>query len=270
MSKRCFIISLLLLCAWSLSAQKPFRPTVRKAKVSDGIVYGIKIGANSSRLYYTNPHLSVLPHDLMIGPSGSVFVEIPFLKLFSVAPEVNIQQKGGATSYVYEENYHVEYKLKATCVSVRLPLLVYIPISKYIKPYVFGAAEISKVVGGSISLSQPGLEIPSVTLPILESDMRDWNWGPMVGAGLRVNLPLPHLTLVLKLEAAYNSGMTDTFSSQEHDETAIPTNVHAYNHQGARFIKGLELNLGVGFTPAKKSVCDQFGPSYKSQVISYD
>ena len=270
MIKRCFIISFLLLCAWSSYAQKPFRPTVRKAKVSEGIVYGVKIGANSSRLYYTNLHLSVLPHDLMIGPTASVFVEIPFLKVLSVAPEINVQQKGGATSYIYEENYHVEYKLKATCVSIRLPLLVYIPVSKYFKPYVFGAAEIGKVVGGSISLSQPGLEIPYVSLPILESDMRDWNWGPMAGAGLRVNIPMPHLTLVMKLEAAYNSGLSDTFSRQEHDETAIPTNVHAYNHQGARYLKCLELNLGIGITPAKRSVCDQFGPSYKSQVISYD
>ena len=270
MIKRCSIILLLFLCAWSSFAQKPFRPSGRKAKVSDGVVYGVKVGASSTWLNYTNPHLSVLPHDFMIGPTASAFIEVPFLSVFSVAPEINVQQKGGATSYIYEQDYHVEYKLKAMCVSARLPLLVYAPVSKYFKPYVFGAAEIGKVVGGSISLSQPGLEIPNVSLPILESDMRDWNWGPMVGAGLRVNLPLPHLTLVMKLEAAYNNGLSDTFSKQEHNETAIPTNVHAYNHQGARYLRGLELNVGIGFTPAKRSVCDQFGPSFKSQVISYD
>ena len=246
-----------------------FYPTTN-IKINNGIVYGVKMGANSARLYYTNPHLSVLPHDLMIGPTVSVFIEIPFLSVFSVAPELNVQQKGGATSYIYEENYHVEYKLKALYASARLPLLLYAPVSKYFKPYVFGAVEIGRVIGGSISLSQPGLEIPSVSLPISASNMNMWYWGPIVGAGFRVNIPLPYVTLVLKLDGAYNWGLSDTFSTQEHDETAIPTNVHAYNHQGARYLRGLEFNVGIGFTPAKRSICDQFNSSFKRQTIFYD
>lgn len=261
---------LFLLFAWCSSAQKPFRPIGRKAKVSNGIVYGFKLGANSTWLYYTNPHLKVLPHDLMIGPTASVFIEVPFHDVFSFAPELNVQQKGGATSYIYEQSYHVEYKLSAMYASARLPLVFYVPISEYFKPYVFGAAEIGRAIGGSISLSQPGLEIPSVSLPISASDMSEWYWGPLVGAGFRVNIPFPHFTLVMKLDAAYNLGLSDTFSMQEHDETAIPTNVHAYNHQGARFLRGLELNIGIGLTPAKRSICDQFNSSFKRQFISYD
>lgn len=272
MNRRFFITLLFLLCAWNCSAQKPFVPSAKgwRPKVSNGVVYGVKMGANSTRLYYTNPHLSVLPHDLMIGPTASVFVEVPFFYVFSVAPELNVQQKGGATSYVYEQDYHVEYKLKAMYASARLPLLIYVPISDYFKPYVFGAAEIGRAIGGSISLSQPGLEIPEVSLPISASNINEWYWGPLVGAGVRVNLPLPHFTLVMKLDAAYNLGLSDSFSTQEHDETATPTNVHAYNHQGARFLRGLELNIGIGFAPAKKSVCNQFNSSFKGRIISYD
>lgn len=263
---------LFLLCVSSSFAQKAFLPASARMrpKVSNGVVYGIKVGANNTWLYYTNPHLKVLPHDLMIGPTASVFIEVPFLDVFSFAPELNVQQKGGATSYIYEQDYHVEYKLKAMCVSARLPLLVYIPVSKYFKPYIFGAAELGKVIGGSISLSQPGLEISSVFLPLSASNMNMWYWGPLAGVGFRVNIPLPHVTLVLKLDASYNYGLSDTFSMQEHDETAIPTNVHAYNHQGARYLRGLEFNIGIGFTPAKRSICDQFNSSFKRQVISYD
>jgi hypothetical protein len=268
MNRWFLIILFFLLCAKGTIAQK-FYPT-KNTKVNNGVVYGVKVGANSTRLYYTNPHLSVLPHDLMIGPTASVFIEIPFLSVFSIAPELNIQQKGGATSYIYEQDYHVEYKLKAMCASARLPLLLYVPVSKYFKPYVFGAAEIGRVMGGSISLSQPGLEIPSVTLPVSASDMSEWYWGAMAGVGFRVNLPFPHFTVVMKLDAAYNLGLSDTFSMQEHDETATPTNVHAYNHQGARYLRGLEFNVGIGFTPAKRSICDQFNSSFKRQVISYD
>lgn len=241
-----------------------------RPKVSNGIVYGIKVGANSTWLYYTNPHLKVLPHDLMIGPTASVFIEVPFYDVLSFAPELNLQQKGGATSYIYEQDYHVEYKLKAMCASARLPLLLYIPVSKYFKPYVFGAAEIGNVIGGSISLSQPGLEIPSVSLPISASNMNMWYWGPLVGVGFRENIPFPRFTVVMKLDAAYSWGLSDTFSQQEHDETAIPTNIHAYNHQGARYLKGIELNVGIGITPAKRSICDQFNSSFKRQIISYD
>ena len=94
--------------------------------------------------------------------------------------------------------------------------------------------------------------------------------GALVGAGFRVNIPFPHFTMVLKLDATYNLGLSDTFSKQEHDETAVPTNVHAYNHQGARYLRGLELNIGIGITPAKRSICDQFNSSFKRQVVSYD
>lgn len=272
MIRQFFITLFFFFCVLSSFAQKAFLPPSAriKPKVSNGVVYGVKVGANNTWLYYTNPHLKVLPHDLMIDPMASVFIEVSFLNVFSVAPELNIQQKGGATSYIYEEDYHVEYKLKAMCASARLPLLVYVPVSKYFKPYIFGAAEIGKVIGGSISLSQPGLEIPSVTLPISASDMSEWYWGPLVGVGFRVNLPFPHFTMVMKLDGAYNLGLSDTFSKQEHDETATPTNIHAYNHQGTRFLRGLELNIGIGFTPAKRSVCDQFNSSFKRQVVSYD
>ena len=272
MSRRFYIMLLFLFYVWSSFAQTSFFPSANgmKPKVSKGAVYGVKMGANSTRIYYTNPHLSVLPHDLMIGPTASVFIEVPFLYVFSIAPELNVQQKGGATSYIYEQNYQVEYKLKAMYASVRLPLLLYVPISDYFKPYVFGAAEIGKAIGGSISLSQPGLDIPEVSLPISASNINEWYWGPIIGAGIRVNIPLPHFTFVMKLDAAYSWGMSDTFSIQEHNETATPTNIHAYNHQGARFIRGLELNIGIGFAPAKRSVCDQFNSSFKGQVISYD
>ena len=272
MIRRFFIILLSLLCVCNSNAQKAYFPEAagRKTKVSNGVVFGIKVGANSTWLYYTNPHLKVLPHDLMIGPMASVFIEVPFHDVFSFAPELNVQQKGGATSYIYEQDYHVEYKLKAMCVSARLPLLVYVPVSQYFKPYVFGAAEIGRAIEGSISLSQPGLEIPEVSLPISASNMNEWCWGPLVGTGFRVNLPLPRFTLVMKLDAAYNLGLSDSFSVLEHDETAVPTNVHAYNHQGARFLRGIELSFGIGFASAKRSVCDQFNSSFKGRVISYD
>lgn len=267
-----YVTLLLLLCVLSSFAQKAFLPASARMrpKISNGVVYGVKVGANSTWLYYTNPHLKVLPHDLMIGPTASVFVEVPFHDVFSIAPELNVQQKGGATSYIYEQNYHVEYKLKAMCVSARLPLLLYVPVSDYFKPYVFGAAEIGRAIEGSISLSQPGLEIPEVSLPISASNMNECCWGTIIGAGVRVNIPLPHFTLVMKLDAAYSLGLSDSFSIQEHNETATPTNIHAYNHQGARFLRGLELNLGIGLAPVKRSICDQFNSSFKRQVISYD
>ena len=102
-----FLTALALMMAMTsnhLKAQKSFYPAriQDEAKINNGIVIGIKSGMNCPRLYYTNNYLADLPHDFMIGVSASAFIEFPFLKVGAIAPEFNYQQRGGATSYIYE------------------------------------------------------------------------------------------------------------------------------------------------------------------------
>ncbi len=253
----------------SLLAQNNLPGNLNAAKSRKGPVIGVKGGVNFPRLYYTNPHLSDLPHDFILGLSGSVFVEIPFNNRLAIAPEVNYQQRGGATSYVYETQYDVNYRLDAEYVSLRLPFIFYIPISQTFRPYLFAAPEAAYAIGGRIALTQPGLDIESSNINVSAANYNPIYLGALGGAGLRADLPLPNFTLVLKAEAAVNYGFLDTFSESEHQETATSTNIHAYNQQGTRHSAGLELQLGIGLIPGKKDdVCTHFN-GYAPRHIRY-
>lgn len=234
-----------------------------------GIVYGIKGGVNFPRLYYTNRYVSDLPHDFMYGFTAGTFVEFPFIDELTIAAEIIYQQRGGGTSYIYEENYDVSYMLKANYVSLRVPFSYYFPISKTVKPYLFLAPEFGYALNGNISLTQPGLDIPSSYVDLNNSNINRYYFGVLGGPGIRFDFPFGGFTLVLKTDAAINYGFLDTFSPSEHQETATPTNVHAYNHQGKRFSTGLEINLGIGFIFHKRDdACKSFG-TYGPRHVRY-
>ena len=235
MNKQVLTVIVLSLWFFNLSAQtKGFYSSLARteAKISDDIIFGLKGGANLPRLYYTNVHLSDLPHDLMITPSAGAFIELPLFKSFAIAPELNYQQRGGATSYVYEGKYDVSYKFEEEYASMRIPFICYFLVSNMFRPYVFAAPDAGYVIGGKISLTQPELDIEGSEIGLNNSNINRYYFGLLGGAGIRINLPLQGFTLVLKADAAINFGLLDTFSDAEHQETASPTNVYAYNHQG--------------------------------------
>lgn len=260
MTKRVFSFILLLLAASTLTAQnKPFSSSAKKNAYFSKFFWGLKGGINIPRLYYTNHYVSDLPHDFMTGLSAGVFAEFPFSDHLSLAVELNYQQRGGSTTYVYEQNYQVHYSLKANYASLRLPLYGYLGTSPVVRPYLLLGPDLGYVVNGSISLSQPGLDIAESEVSLNKSNMNFIYAGLLGGVGVRANLELPGIVLVLKADVAANYGLIDTFSQAEHNETANPTNIHAYNHQGKRISQGFEIHLSIGYIPEKKDdVCNHF------------
>ena len=161
--------------------------------------------------------------------------------------ELNYQQKGGATSYAYEKDYDVSYKLKANYLAIRVPLFWYMTDNYKISPYLFIAPEFAYAYSGNISLSQQGLPISDVSVKINDSNINRIYFGIIGGAGLRKNVYLHKWILVLKTDVAINWGLTNTYAYSETNETATPTNIHAYNNQGKRYSLGLEVNLSIAF-----------------------
>ena len=208
---------------------------------------GIKAGINAPRLYYTNPHLKNLPHDLIIKPSVGLFLEFPLTRNITVATELNYQNRGGGTSYNYEQDYHVTYKLDAMYLSLRVPFYYYILNKKKVSPYFMLGPDFGYAFGDKISLSQPGLEISECSVDIGDSDYNPYYLGILAGVGIRHKGKLKNYICITKLDVAINWGLLDTFSKSEKDETAVPVNIHAYNHQGERFSRGLEISLSIGF-----------------------
>ena len=119
--------------------------------------------------------------------------------------------------------------------------------NKDFSPYLYVAPDFGYAFGGNISLTQPGLPISDVSVGISDSNINRFNIGILGGLGVRKNVNLTNWIVVLKVDAALCYGFINTFSASETNETATPTNIHAYNSQGKRHSVGLEINLSLGF-----------------------
>ena len=221
--------------------------------------FGVKAGINMPRLYYSNPALNKLPHDFKISPSISIFAEFPLLKGLSIAPEINYQQRGGATSYLYENEYDVTYSVDANYFSLRVPVSYYIPIKTYLLPYLYAGPDVGYAFNGKISLSQPGLGVGESNMDINNSNYNPFYLGVLLGAGIRHDFEFDNIVCIIKLDVALNLGINDTFSRSENEETSNPTNVNAYNPQKGRHSRGMEIHLCLGFIRKDdKSACRSF------------
>lgn len=229
--------------------------------------FGPKLGVNMPRLYYTNPYLQDLPHDFLVKQSLGLFMEFPISKKLGLEIDVNHQVRGGETSYFYEGLYDVKYSLSADYVSLRVPLCYYFCVSDSFRPYLLLGPDIGGVVKGKISLSQIGPENTENSLEVDQSNMNLYYIGILGGAGVRTILSISDLTLVIKADAAVNFGFSDTFSEMEQVEAVASSNVHAYNLNGKRFSRGLEVHVCIGYVPNRKDdVCDRF-TNYPSKKI---
>ena len=207
---------------------------------------GVKIGVNMPRMYYTNPNLKDLPHDFVIGPSVGAFIEFPLSMRLHLATEFNFQRRGSATSYIYEQDYHVNYEIESYYMSLRIPFYFYFPKATKTRSYIFLGPDAGYALGGSISLSQPGLDISESHVNINDKNYNPLYLGVLAGVGMRHDVVLTNWICVIKYDVALNFGFIDTFSQSEHDGTATATNVHAYNHHGERQSRGLELSVSIG------------------------
>ena len=261
MHKRIFLLVFLLTIVGQIMAQNivyPYRPLKQNIN-DDRVLYGVKGGINMPRMYYTDKNLKKLPHDFMASPTISLFAEFNLYKKLSMAIELNYQTKGTATSYVYEGKYNVTYKLKADYLGVRLPLYWYLSNTSDVCPYLFAGPDFAYVVGGNISLTQPGLSISDVYVWINDSNINRLYLGALAGVGARKNMYFNKWILVFKLDGAVNCGLNNTFAYAERNETATPTNIHAYNSQKGRYSVGFEINLSIGISQYNiRTNCFQF------------
>ena len=82
---------------------------------------------------------------------------------------------------------------------------------------------------------------------INNSNYNPYYLGVIAGVGARYNIDFKGFILVTKLDVVLNWGLLDTFSHSEHEGTSTPTNVNAYQHQGERYSRGVEVSLSLGF-----------------------
>ncbi|MBQ6083428.1 MAG: PorT family protein [Bacteroidales bacterium] len=245
MKKTIILLMICLISGGMLKAQMRIGND-RRVNLSKIVSMGVKFGVNDATMVYTDKQLKDLNSTYSIKPSFGLYLEIPVTRWLSVSPELMYIGRGGMVSYETNNTNNVDYKINSRCVDFRVPIDLYMIMSRSFKPYVFVAPDFGYVLGGEISMKQDGVTAVSQEIEIGSANMKEYNVSVLFGLGFRFDVYMPQTALYVKLEAGYNYGLTDTFSKMEKDESSVAENVNAYNISGDRFNRGLEVMISIG------------------------
>lgn len=250
------------------NAQRPAFPSFAQLDRSDAVTVGIKGGVALPSFLYSDPALKGLPRDILLRPVGGLFVEIP-LGAWSLTPQVRYGGMGMSSTYQYKNSYEVHYLALSNYLDFSSMVSYKIRLSNDFFVYAFLSPGLGILLDGSLSLTQPGLDIPEVSIEMTKANMKEFDAFILGGVGTQYFFNMSRFSMTIKLEIGFHQGIVNSFSSKEIDETALPTNVHAYNNTGKRYNQGIEALLGIGI-PLKfdKLQCGNFGNGNKSKRIN--
>lgn len=205
---------------------------------SDYIYIGVKGGMGMSWASYSE--LKNRSPKMNSGFVGGVFAEFEFgdSRLFSIRPEVDWLVRGTKI-----DDSDLSYGLKAKYVDIRLPFIFNFGDYESIRPYVYAAPIVGFVRGGDITLNDA---TGDYKIDVSKANMADTYVAGAIGAGVKFPIALNHdKRLLLALEANYQYGFTDTYSSMEKDGQSIALNRPVYDIQGDRKLHGFEITASV-------------------------
>lgn len=240
--KKTFVFLIVIMTAMNIHGQSI------RGNVYDAPAVGLKVGGNHSTFRYSDHNLASLPHNTFINPNIGAFFEMHLSSGFSIAPELFLYNRGHLTQYVYETDYKVTYKVRSKYLTLRLPFCYRANFddAENVKPFLVVAPSYNLLIGGNINLTQPGLPISEVDIPIGNANMRRHDFSVFIGGGSQFYIDCGDFHLVTKIEIGYNVGLTNSFSDMEIKESSKPGNVYAYNITGERKIHNIELNVTLG------------------------
>ena len=205
---------------------------------SDHIYIGVKGGMGMSWASYSE--LKNRSPKMNSGFVGGVFAEFEFgdSRLFSIRPEVDWLVRGTKI-----DDSDLSYGLKAKYVDIRLPFIFNFGDYESIRPYVYAAPIVGFVRGGNITLNDA---TGDYKIDVSKANMADTYVAGAIGAGVKFPIALNQdKRLLLALEANYQYGFTDTYSSMEKDGQSIALNRPVYDIQGNRKLHGFEITASV-------------------------
>lgn len=275
MKKYIFLLVCLFVCCSAFSQGMVFNKFEYRKGVdrSRAVIIGLKGGVSFANMYYSDKNLKSLTMSLLVRPDYGIFVEVP-LK-YNIAVGMDILKTGKGTDISYNShgdvNSPVRYTIKSDYLDVRIPVSYKFIVTYEFMPFVYVAPYASYCLGGEISLNQKKYyeydQDINTTIDIGNANMRQFDFGAVVGAGLRYDFNFTSFSIVTKIEAGYNFGLRNTYSKMEMENGFgnNPTNhnivnVNAYNLQGKRFNRGFEAMISIGL-PLKfiDRGCSNFG-----------
>lgn len=233
----------------------------REVLVAKRVSMGVKFGVNDCKMYYTDDKIGAT-HNFSMRPAAGLYFEIPVARFFSISPEFMYIERGTKSTYTYGKNEEitVDYQFKARYFDFRVPFQFYWLISNSFKPYAFVAPDFGYVLGGRITMDQPKLEErPHLSCDVGSANISPYDLSLLMGVGFRFDIKMDKTAMYIKVEAAYNHGLMDTFSDKEKSDSPTSLNVNAYNVTGHRYNRGIEFMLSVGMPfYSKKGTCSYF------------
>ncbi len=221
---------------------------------SNVVAIGVKGGLSFPQMYYSDSHLNELPQPWLkdangafrILPIGGVFVDIPLGNFVSIAPEAMFAQRGTSMSYQHYSGSKVDYSISSRYVDLRIPVVARLNVVDAFQPYVVAGLEAGYLLGGQITEKRTAPYSIDTTINIGKANMATIHAGAFAGVGIRSDINCGAFTLMLKLDATYHHGFVDSYSSMEHEDASNPVNINAYNINGVRLPRGLEVCFSLG------------------------
>lgn len=224
---------------------------------------GLGGGVNFSSMRFSNLDDEVYP-DSKGNFSGvfSVFAEWDFgrQRQFAIRPQLSFLTRGGQLTGIGQDYYDykldeisdIVYGLKATYCDIRIPLIYqFCGQDAKFRPYAYVAPILGFATGGRIDgrITYLDNSYEGVGFDTSKANLASTWFAGAIGVGAKWQFLISDYRFFLALEASYQIGFTDTYSSREKDNEV--TNVvsfypYANGIEGTRKLSGFELQASLG------------------------
>ena len=280
------ILTALLLLGVTVRAQfaKPLpqpKQETPEANYSVGIIGGMSatrwVHSGGTETQYEQPYFLYSPNapisSLLGHGLAGLVVERKLGDNNSIGIEAFYANRSTMLSHDYElpvaigqdHMYHRQDSILYSEICIQIPLTQYFG-SGNIKPYIFIAPRFTMPVSGQMhwqlhpieaETSDTRIAVDTATVAMTRDNMRSWNIGAVVGAGVRFKVPINSYYLLLKLDASCHVGVFNTYSEKEIAGETDPANVIGVSHMdptllGKRHIGNATVKLTI-FFPLKTS-----------------
>ena len=185
-----------------------------------------------------------------------VFVDYEFgsRRQYGIRPEIDYVRRGGRISDIDNELLGQGvtdqiYSVKANYLDFRLPLMYnFLGANSRLRPYVMVAPVLGIAVGGNIELKgvQADGDKASYKVDVSRANLASTYFALSFGAGLKYYIPMAGSNGYVGVEALYEHGLTDTYSSREkrgNSDVNLAIFPEDYEVNGSRKFNGFEFRI---------------------------
>ena len=201
---------------------------------SSNMFFGIKGGVNLASMSYVglNPDYTV---QKLLLPFGGIFFEYDNPSGLSIIPTLLFKEDGTGLT----DKANTKYQLVTKNIDFTLPIAYDIYITENFAPFIYIAPDISfRILGDEITYDKGNKG---------SSCYNSFNYGAKAGLGLKYILNLGSLKWLIRLDGAYNFGLSNTFDKSKLGQDSYPINDMWKDVASAtRKNRGIEVGLSLG------------------------